>query len=183
MKSNKRLLALVLGLTMIFVLLIAIPAAAENEKTFLPTVKGDNIFGIPQGTTTADLAERLPKTIIGLKDLDGEAAEATAKIGTGFSVVLNGNDFVAVVEGDVNGDGELTAQDYLIIKRYYLGTHDLTNSAFVIAAKGEGQDRMKAVRYLMVKRSVTAGYNMNSEYTVPYFEPEDDESGWTDDWV
>ncbi len=186
MKGSKKITAVILAVVITVSVLCVIPSLAVETMTFQPTVKGDYIFGIPEKTNFNALLEALPpRTILDVYNRQGNRVQpgSNTYIGSGFTISLNGNSFVAVVAGDVNGDGILDSKDYLQIKRHYLGTYEITGGANLIAAMGEEQSRIKAVRYLMVKRHALGSYNMNIDYIVPYVEPSDDESGWTESWV
>jgi len=186
LRRRLRLLSLMLAAVISFVALCATPSAAEEEMTFKPTVKGAYLYGIPEKTTYDKLAAVLYKTIIDIKSTSGAVVVSgqDTYIGTGFTVSLNGNSYTAVILGDVNGDGILTAMDYIHIKRHYLGTYTIPGEAKLLAAGDDDFDgKIKAYIYLMVKRHVLGSYKMNVNYTVPYTDFEDDESGWTTSWV
>lgn len=185
MKNAYRIVVLIMVITILITAFYAMPLSAQ-EMTFKPTVMGEYIYGIPEKTTFDMLAEVLPKTIIDISRLDGTSVTSGSStyIGTGFLVTLNGNSYTVVILGDINGDGIIKANDYLILKRHYLGTYTITGDANLLAAGDENLDgNIKAVKYLMVKRHVLGSYDMNVNYTVPYTTPPDDESGWTNSWV
>ena len=185
MKGFYKFTALAIALIIVSSMLCVIPSAAE-EMTFLPTKVGTYIYGIPERTTFDELADVMPKTIIGIQTLDGTPviSGSIINIGTGFTITLNGNSYIAIVLGDVDGNGVINAIDYQMIKRHYIGTYEITGDARLLAAGDENLDGMiKAFKYLMVKRHVLGTYNINVNYTVPYTTPLDDESGWTTSWV
>ena len=188
MKGFKKIVAVIIAVVITASVLCVIPSNAAVVMTFQPTIEGSYIFGIPEKTTFNGLAAALPpKTILGVKNLTGGnvAAGSATFIGTGFTIILNGNSYTAVVLGDVDGNGQINATDYLRIKRHYLGTFTITG-ANLVAATGKDGASLKAIRYLMVKRHVldpVNNYNMNVNYIIPYVEPSDDESGWTNSWV
>ncbi len=69
--------------------------------------------------------------------------------------------------GDLSGDKSVTAVDYLTLKRYCLGTYDLSRSSLE-AADVNGDGDIGASDYLMVKRSVLGTYDIsNPEFFTP----------------
>lgn len=67
----------------------------------------------------------------------------------------------AVVTGDVDGNGEVNATDYLLVKRTVLGTYEL-QSAMEQAAMISGQDTVGASDYMLIKRAVLGTYTLGS---------------------
>lgn len=61
--------------------------------------------------------------------------------------------FAATVRGDVDGDGEVNAKDYIIIKRFVLGTFEPTSEQFS-AADIDLDGSVNAKDYVMLKRIV-----------------------------
>ncbi|MBE6649001.1 MAG: hypothetical protein E7614_05720 [Ruminococcaceae bacterium] len=59
-------------------------------------------------------------------------------------------DYVIVLSGDVDGNGMLSATDYLRIKQYFLGTLPLTNSQ-IKAADIDSNGRIESTDYLSIK--------------------------------
>ncbi len=57
------------------------------------------------------------------------------------------------VPGDVNGDGHIDARDYAMLKRYLLGTYDLT-VAELARADANGDGIVNAADYATIKRKV-----------------------------
>lgn len=185
MKNKYKYTVLILATVLIISFLCAFPSAAVENTTFKPTIEGSYIFGIPEKTTFDKLADVMPKTILGIYTADNAPvlSGSSTYIGTGFTVSLNGNAYTAVVLGDVNGDGVISAIDYQFVKRLYIRILTLSDEAKLLAAGDENLDgRIKAVKYLIVKRHVLGSYNMNTNYTVPVTAPTDDESGWTSGW-
>lgn len=186
MKGSKRIVAVIIAVVITASVFLVIPSTAAVEMTFQPTIEGDYIFGIPEKTTFNQLVAALPpKTILGVKNATGGTVSAgsTTNIGTGFTITLNGNSYIAVVMGDVDGNGVINQTDYLSVKRHYLGTFTITGNAKLLAAGDNNLDgKIKAVRYLMAKRHFLGNYNMNIDYIVPKVDPSDDESGWTSGW-
>ena len=64
-----------------------------------------------------------------------------------------------VPKGDVNGDGNVNATDYLMLKRAVLGTFALSDQKKA-AADINGDGNVNATDYLMLKRVVLGTYNL-----------------------
>lgn len=66
------------------------------------------------------------------------------------------------LRGDANRDGSLTATDYLIVKRAFLGTYTLTKSCRR-AGDADGNGVIGAADYLMIKRVILGTYSFTEE--------------------
>ena len=60
------------------------------------------------------------------------------------------------VPGDVNGDGQLTTADYLLIRRAFNGLETLTDEQFA-AADYNGDGRLTSIDYIAVKKMFNGG--------------------------
>lgn len=66
----------------------------------------------------------------------------------------------AIVRGDVNCDGQRTAIDYFILKRYVLGTHALSEDA-LLRADLDGDTKINAKDYMLLKRTVLGSFALD----------------------
>lgn len=64
-----------------------------------------------------------------------------------------------IVKGDVDGDGKVTAKDYILLKRAVMGTYTLTDEQKE-AADINGDGKINAVDYMLVKRAVLGTYEI-----------------------
>ena len=76
-----------------------------------------------------------------------------AKIGTGYTITVDGKNYTAVVKGDTNGDGVVKATDYMKIKNYIMGTSKLSD-AEKNAADVNGDGQIKATDYMKIKNYI-----------------------------
>jgi hypothetical protein len=152
---------------------------------FMPKTSNGKLYGIPAGSTAKTVSHAYYNTIVSVYDTSGNVVSAASdkKIGTGFRIKLNSAIYTAVVMGDVDGDGQIRARDYVAVKRAYLGTTSdlsaLSKEALGISDNG----RIRAAHYVMVKRAVMGTYDINQAYTCDPYDPGAEESGWTSGWV
>jgi len=137
-----------------------------KENTAIPepdTYKMTDMFilGIKPGTTLAGLHNDINNRalVIGavgneLLDWDVVATGDVVNYMIGTTVVKTR---MAIVMGDVNGDGKVNSKDYLMIKRDVLGTYELDFFGKE-AAKVAGGETISARDYLMIKRYVLGTY-------------------------
>ena len=139
---------------------------AEGES-YLPkdpslTVDKNGIIrGIKAETDVKTLAEKFSFEIK-VTSPDGKNLEGSAIIPTGAVIsVMEGDikaaEYRAVIRGDVNGDGKIGSDDYTIIKRTFMGTHNL-DSLYLDAAKVSDGKTLTIVDYVMIKRHVLGSY-------------------------
>ena len=72
---------------------------------------------------------------------------------TGSAVAAGSERYTVVVTGDLNGDGTLTASDYLLAKRAIVLDAELTEIQ-TLAADVSGDGKLTASDYLLLKKSV-----------------------------
>jgi len=64
-----------------------------------------------------------------------------------------------VTLGDVNGDGQCSAIDYFVLKRYILGTYSLPESSLP-AADLNGDNEVSTPDYMLLKRVILGTYEL-----------------------
>lgn len=127
------------------------------------------LTGIYAGTEVSELLSRFTGTLT-LYSADGKE-KSTGQVCTGDFLKSPGGRITLAVKGDVDGNGKLTATDYLLIKRYVLGISQPTEEKYE-AAKVAGGSRLGASDYLLLKRAILAGDNLAPD-------DEEDASGGT----
>ena len=69
-----------------------------------------------------------------------------------------------IILGDVNGDGKVSINDYMLIRRHILGTSKL-NSDEKIRADANEDDKINQYDYMIVRKSILYGIAINSKKT------------------
>ena len=84
---------------------------------------------------------------------------ATGELKTGSKIKIDDKEYIVVAKGDVNGDGEVKATDYMRIKNYIMGTAELTD-AQKQAADVNGDGEVKATDYMKIKNYIMGSSNI-----------------------
>ena len=85
-------------------------------------------------------------------------ADVLAQIKTaGVTCTPKSGSFVG--KGDASGDGDITAKDYLYVKRSFLGTLNLNDDALA-AGDIDGNGSITSMDYLKLKRHVIGTYDI-----------------------
>ncbi|MBR5460763.1 MAG: bacterial Ig-like domain-containing protein, partial [Clostridia bacterium] len=116
------------------------------------------LHGVPEFTTVADIIAGF-KSEVAVFDRTGKniTASAEAYVGTGYTVatLMDGEiaDYATViVKGDVNGNGKIDTNDYILIKRAYLGLINVpAGSDTSYAADVNGNGMIDTNDYIRVK--------------------------------
>ncbi len=89
----------------------------------------------------------------------GEVLTGSKKVGTGTTVTLSTSDgeviqsYVIIVKGDVNGDGAVSASDYVIIKNSIMGSVNLDKSQR-LGADANADGEVSALDYVLIKNHI-----------------------------
>ena len=122
------------------------------------TVSEQYAEGIAAGTTPASLASALPALDITVTNVNGSALDDNKPIGTCCTVTVAYKGMpllakTAIIRGDVDGDGRISASDYLRVRRYILGMLEL-DGLFESAADVDGNGTVNAADYIRIRRSI-----------------------------
>lgn len=131
----------------------------NDEEAF--TLADGYLTGAIERTPVSQLLAAIanaPKAKI-LKPNGEEVTDPTAFIGNGYQIEYNGKITTIVVLGDINGNGTVDSVDYLLLKRYCLGTYKLTDTA-LLAANVNGKDKVDSADYSLLKRHCLGTYNI-----------------------
>lgn len=123
------------------------------------TVDEDNmiILGVLEKTKASDFVSSFAGEIVLRNKADTADVAATEKVATGMLVKFGGKTYTVAVRGDINGNGEVDATDYALVKRACLGTYtpgDIQITAGDINKTGA----IDATDYALVKRHCLGTY-------------------------
>ena len=102
---------------------ITIPSLEAGHKV----VVKDTSLITESKTTIADI-KAIDATAI-IKKGDTEITDATASVGTGYTVAINNKTYTIVKLGDVNGDGLINSGDLFATQKYLLNKSELSEAA------------------------------------------------------
>ena len=149
---KKRILSLLLCLAVMLSLSISVGVSAAYTQD-------DYIRSIMPGTTLSELKTLL--TSVQSVSVDGVPLANNDTIGTGYDISTTEGTRKAVVLADVSGTGSVSAVDYLMIKRYFLGTYTLEGEN-LLAADIDESGTINSLDYLAVKRHFLGTYEIGS---------------------
>ena len=107
--------------------------------------KGSLLYGIEPGTTVEKLKEALGKDIAvnGAKN---------GLVGTGTKVVVGGKEYTVIIKGDIDGDGKITATDYIRVRLHILKRIRLDGEKLLAAhASTEISKNVSAADYIAIR--------------------------------
>lgn len=159
-----------------------------NDKNFKP---GDEVtaptnptenagfntnYNLSGGMVTGIAPATAPSKFIGNLNLYGgaQASLTNAKgakltsgyVGTGdkLTVTVNGKSgvYTAVVRGDTDGDGEITAVDLLMVRKNILGLYKLSGE-YSAAADTDRNSKVDAVDLLMIRKHILKTYTIEQK--------------------
>ena len=107
--------------------------------------KGSLLYGIEPGTTVEKLKDTLGKDIVvnGAKN---------GLVGTGTKVVVGGKEYTVIIKGDTDGDGKITATDYIRVRLHILKRIRLDGEKLLAAhASTEISKNVSAADYIAIR--------------------------------
>ena len=122
-------------------------AILKNDKVKIDT-KNNSVITVPNATVK-DFSDLIGASVVA-KNANGEILSADAKLSTGC--VINGIYTIAVL-GDVNGDGSITAGDYVNIKKHIMGNGNI-NENNKLGADVNQDGKITAGDYVIVKNYI-----------------------------
>ncbi len=138
----------------------------DPDPEFAITDKNLSISsGILNGVYAETSVEELLAGFTGkvhITDASGNTLSSDELVGTGYKLYYTANGITTlkatvVVKGDVDGDGEISAYDYIYVKRHFMGTYTLSGN-YLKSALLSGRDEVNIVDYVMIKRACMGTY-------------------------
>ncbi|HZK22195.1 MAG TPA: dockerin type I repeat-containing protein, partial [Oscillospiraceae bacterium] len=145
------------------------PAESGGVKTSYNLSDG-KITGISPGTSPSKLIANLNLNLYGNATAaltNSKGAKLTSGyVGTGdkLTVTVNGKTgtYIAVVKGDTDGDGEITAVDLLMVRKNILGLYKLSGE-YAQAADTDRSSNVDAVDLLMIRKHILKTYTIEQK--------------------
>ncbi len=132
----------------------------NKPQPAVPTQITSSVYGISDtalhqiatGTTVAAMCSGLnEREHITVYNANGIKANDNDIVGTGYQIKLPGGQvWSVIITGDVNGDGKITAADYVNVKFVVLGKQQLSD-IYHKAADVNGDGKVTAVDYINIK--------------------------------
>ncbi len=125
------------------------------------------LSGIPETTTVLDFKSKIEVEglKVEIKDVNNKELTDESLIGTGTTITFLREDnteydkLTVIVYGDVNGDGYIFANDYVLIKNYIMGEGDLTDIGMT-AADVSRDTFVYANDYVLIKNYIMGEGNI-----------------------
>ncbi len=131
----------------------------EDPDSARYEIEEEYVTHIPAGCIVADFRAKFPYEVRIFRASGAELAEED-ELFTGDEIRITFQDGVqsrlAVVSGDANGDGRLTALDYLIVRRAFFSLTSL-QGAKLRAVTLTNKQTIAATDYMKIRRAVTFG--------------------------
>ncbi len=136
------------------------PGETSNYKTSYPILNNNYLTGISVGTKASDIQKKFTLTNCKLTvyNSDGRTVN-TGVVGSDNRVIITDNsgkklrEYICVIYGDVNGDGNVSLIDMVYIKRDILGINKLSGTK-VIAANTNKKDGIGLIDMVYIKRQI-----------------------------
>ncbi len=133
---------------------------AVSDSRFIVDSTAKTMPKVPEKTTLLQLKQFFAEKSVVVKDGDGQIISDNSKyLATGYEVSIDGAKFTVIVKGDVDGDGEIHATDYLRIKSYFLGIFNLDSISFQAADIDENNE-IGTTDYLRIKKYMLDSSNL-----------------------
>ncbi|MBQ3229825.1 MAG: phosphodiester glycosidase family protein [Clostridia bacterium] len=143
------------------------PVSAVTRKEVVPAkvfmnknvaeVKG-SLIKISGNTTASDLLYAYVGSNASIT-VNGSAVADNAILGTGASFSDDGTVYTTYMTGDLSGDANVSAVDYMLLKRGYLGSYELSDAQEKAGCITDGENLI-ALDYVKLKRAVLGTYEI-----------------------
>ncbi len=132
-------------------------------------IQNDQVRGISEKKGVQTLRDMV-NSVMGVSLLDAKGDPKTSGFfATGDRIVKKGADgqekaYTVIIDGDVNGDGAVTALDCFKIRRHILVNNNLLKDCYLAAADCNGNGGCDAPDYLQIRRHFFALTNLYQKY-------------------
>ena len=122
--------------------------------------KNSYLSGFSVGTTVRTIKNKLSSAQnVSILNSSGAGLSDGERLKTGDKIIITDTDgstkysYDIIIYGDVNGDGKITASDYIYIKNYILGKISLSNISKE-AADSNKSNSVTAADYIIIKNTI-----------------------------
>ncbi|MBR5779401.1 MAG: N-acetylmuramoyl-L-alanine amidase [Clostridia bacterium] len=117
------------------------------------------VFCNSERFTLAELADNFGADEFTANKIDGTLVALDEVPGTGAVLTFNGARLYLVITGDINGDANIDAYDYILIKRTCLKTYSPLKRQ-TLAMLLRGKDQVSVYDYIILKRHVMGTFSL-----------------------
>ena len=110
-------------------------------------IKENFLVAVPE-ITLKEIQEKQPTATL---------VNTTSGMVPGAKIKIEGKEYTVVILGDVNGDGQSSAGDYVLIKNHIMDTKKLTDPSKIEAANVNRDDNISAGDYVLIKNYIMKG--------------------------
>ncbi len=146
----------------------SITVTTEKENTSIKAKQNEQYIMVAPGTKNNEVADAIGMKNFKVKNSENKEVSANSNAATGytFTNTTYNTSYIMIVLGDVNGDGEVKASDYMKIKNYIMNTTTLTNIQ-KLAADVNDDKEIKASDYMKIKNFImgTTAITLSGEVT------------------
>lgn len=134
------------------------PTVPPTDEPFVPTENNNDfkledtkLISEPE-TTVENVKEKYSTLEVKVTKPDGTVVES-GSIGTGYTVKIGENTYTVVKLGDANGDGKITAGDYVVIKNQIMGIGTI-DEKIKDGADANQDGKITAGDYVIIKNHI-----------------------------
>ena len=126
-----------------------------NDNSLTTKIAYGHIF------TYKELIDSIDVKNSNIKVLNSKGEEIksdTNSIGTNSKIILNNHTYSVIIKGDVNGDGKISALDYIEIRKHIMNNYSyLSNENYISSADLDNNSKISALDYIAVKKIMMNG--------------------------
>lgn len=119
-------------------------------------ISGNYLRNISNGTTTEQISSNLKSKGNVTVSIANKSISATQNLVTGDTITINNGSraisYQIAINGDTNGDGKVTASDYVKVKNHIMGTG--LQGVYQLAADANGDGKISASDYVKIKNYI-----------------------------
>lgn len=131
-----------------------------EDVSVIAKINNSNIIAVPN-VKLSEVANAVGITVYEARKNESEIIEDSNIAATGYLLKdINSNkEYTIVVIGDINGDGEVRATDYIQVKNHINGSKRL-NEIATVAGDVNGDGEVRATDYILIKNYIKGSSNI-----------------------